>query len=168
MGRQDTPLRLNRGLTRLELPLDLGQGFFVDGSKKAEPDDQEPCGIIRESDRNTESRHGRQRIAIHALTSTSALVCSRVLAACRGVAQPGSAPALGAGSPRFESGRPDHFNSLKQQGFWAHPENHQEPTSRVQAVFVRRLCEIGAISPVSLACDAGGPPSWSRDTDSSC
>src|SRR5450759_4676902 len=25
----------------------------------------------------------------------------------RGVAQPGSAPALGAGSPRFESGRPD-------------------------------------------------------------
>ena len=29
----------------------------------------------------------------------------------RGVAQPGSAPALGAGSPRFESGRPDHFNS---------------------------------------------------------
>ena len=27
---------------------------------------------------------------------------------CRGVAQPGSAPALGAGGPRFESGRPDH------------------------------------------------------------
>tara|TARA_B100001123_G_scaffold30448_1_gene32026 strand:+ start:21448 stop:22290 length:843 start_codon:yes stop_codon:yes gene_type:complete len=27
----------------------------------------------------------------------------------RGVAQPGSAPALGAGSPRFESGRPDHL-----------------------------------------------------------
>src|SRR5450759_3475037 len=25
----------------------------------------------------------------------------------RGVSQPGSAPALGAGSPRFESGRPD-------------------------------------------------------------
>ena len=29
---------------------------------------------------------------------------------CRGVAQPGSAPALGAGSPRFESGRPDHLS----------------------------------------------------------
>ena len=27
----------------------------------------------------------------------------------RGVAQPGSAPALGAGSPRIESGRPDHL-----------------------------------------------------------
>ena len=27
---------------------------------------------------------------------------------CRGVAQPGSAPALGAGGPRFKSGRPDH------------------------------------------------------------
>lgn len=31
----------------------------------------------------------------------------------RGVAQPGSAPALGAGSRRFESCRPDHFLSLK-------------------------------------------------------
>jgi hypothetical protein len=29
--------------------------------------------------------------------------------ACRGVAQPGSAPALGAGGPRFKSGRPDQF-----------------------------------------------------------
>src|SRR5712692_1403138 len=27
----------------------------------------------------------------------------------RGVAQPGSAPALGAGGPRFESARPDQF-----------------------------------------------------------
>ncbi len=27
----------------------------------------------------------------------------------RGVAQPGSAPALGAGGPRFESARPDHI-----------------------------------------------------------
>jgi putative transposase len=30
----------------------------------------------------------------------------------RGVAQPGSAPALGAGGRRFESGRPDHFSRL--------------------------------------------------------
>ncbi len=29
--------------------------------------------------------------------------------ASRGVAQPGRAPALGAGSRQFESGRPDHF-----------------------------------------------------------
>jgi hypothetical protein len=28
---------------------------------------------------------------------------------CRGVAQPGSAPALGAGGPRFKSARPDQF-----------------------------------------------------------
>lgn len=30
----------------------------------------------------------------------------------RGVAQPGRAPALGAGSRQFESGRPDHQKSL--------------------------------------------------------
>src|ERR1700720_4627556 len=41
---------------------------------------------------------------------------------CRGVAQPGSAPALGAGGPRFKSARPDqtsHFVSWtdrSQQG----------------------------------------------------
>src|SRR5215469_12080013 len=29
---------------------------------------------------------------------------------CRGVAQPGSAPALGAGGPRFKSGRPDQIS----------------------------------------------------------
>jgi hypothetical protein len=34
--------------------------------------------------------------------------------ACRGVAQPGSAPALGAGGPRFESGRPDQFICYRQ------------------------------------------------------
>ena len=33
----------------------------------------------------------------------------RVFLTSRGVAQPGSAPALGAGGRRFESGRPDHF-----------------------------------------------------------
>jgi hypothetical protein len=30
---------------------------------------------------------------------------------CRGVAQPGSAPALGAGGPRFKSARPDQFTN---------------------------------------------------------
>jgi hypothetical protein len=30
---------------------------------------------------------------------------------CRGVAQPGSAPALGAGGPRFKSARPDQSTS---------------------------------------------------------
>src|SRR5580704_9430829 len=35
---------------------------------------------------------------------------STIQCACRGVAQPGSAPALGAGGPRFKSGRPDHFS----------------------------------------------------------
>src|SRR5713101_6556006 len=44
---------------------------------------------------------------------------------CRGVAQPGSAPALGAGGPRFKSGRPDQFISfvyrhLAALAFWCH------------------------------------------------
>ena len=34
----------------------------------------------------------------------------------RGVAQPGSAPAWGAGGRQFESGRPDHFTSPKLRG----------------------------------------------------
>src|SRR5215472_8174148 len=32
---------------------------------------------------------------------------------CRGVAKPGIAPALGAGGPRFKSGRPDHNISVR-------------------------------------------------------
>src|SRR6201997_3314710 len=39
--------------------------------------------------------------------SQSTLECR--VAICRGVAQPGSAPALGAGGPRFKSARPDHL-----------------------------------------------------------
>ena len=42
-------------------------------------------------------------------TPTGAHVISFIMKACRGVAQPGSAPALGAGGPRFKSARPDHF-----------------------------------------------------------
>ena len=34
----------------------------------------------------------------------------------RGVAQSGSAPALGAGGPQFESGRPDYNNSSSTKG----------------------------------------------------
>jgi hypothetical protein len=34
----------------------------------------------------------------------------------RGVAQPGSAPALGAGGPRFESGHPDHHLFIRRHG----------------------------------------------------
>ena len=37
----------------------------------------------------------------------------------RGVAQPGSAPALGAGGRRFESGRPDHFAGDSHDGLRA-------------------------------------------------
>src|SRR6266404_7261098 len=42
--------------------------------------------------------------------------CSRISTAlqCRGVAQPGSAPALGAGGPEFKSRRPDHLLPLCQ------------------------------------------------------
>ena len=38
-------------------------------------------------------------------------------ASCRGVAQSGSAPALGAGGRWFESSRPDHFQILLNQSF---------------------------------------------------
>jgi hypothetical protein len=41
--------------------------------------------------------------ALHVRAQTFIMVVGR------GVAQPGSAPALGAGGRRFESGRPDHF-----------------------------------------------------------
>src|SRR5512145_2159023 len=41
------------------------------------------------------------------LTTRSGII--RVLPESRGVAQPGSAPALGAGGRWFESSRPDHF-----------------------------------------------------------
>ena len=44
----------------------------------------------------------------------------------RGVAQPGSAPALGAGGPRFEPGRPDHFSPLPST-----PDNN-EPHGSIQ------------------------------------
>ena len=33
---------------------------------------------------------------------------------CRGVAQPGSAPALGAGGLEFKSPRPDHLQGFRQ------------------------------------------------------
>ena len=38
----------------------------------------------------------------------------RGLPRSRGVAQPGSAPALGAGGPRFKSARPDHFQRFQR------------------------------------------------------
>src|SRR5713226_5313852 len=40
---------------------------------------------------------------------------------CRGVAQPGSAPALGAGGHRFKSCRPDHFTSPPFRGDYFRP-----------------------------------------------
>ncbi len=41
----------------------------------------------------------------------------------RGVAQPGSAPALGAGCRRFESSRPDHTKTGIRQGVTVHNGN---------------------------------------------
>src|SRR5208283_2409749 len=38
---------------------------------------------------------------------------------CRGVAQPGSAPALGAGGPEFKSRRPDHLLPYRE---WTIPK----------------------------------------------
>src|SRR4029077_7424929 len=45
------------------------------------------------------------------------------LALVRGVAQPGSAPVLGTGGPRFKSGRPDSSRLVK--GLW--PERRKTP-----------------------------------------
>jgi hypothetical protein len=45
---------------------------------------------------------------------------SFIIESCRGVAQTGSAPALGAGGPRFKSARPDHKSS-------PHPESSITP-----------------------------------------
>jgi hypothetical protein len=45
---------------------------------------------------------------------------------CRGVAQPGSAPALGAGGRWFKSNRPDHLSS--RSGDPRHP--HLSPRKR--------------------------------------
>ncbi len=42
----------------------------------------------------------------------SAAACINFPAPQRDVAQPGRAPALGAGCRQFESGRPDHFKNL--------------------------------------------------------
>ena len=39
----------------------------------------------------------------------------RDLSGSRGVAQPGSAPALGAGGPRFKSARPDQYFHHRRQ-----------------------------------------------------
>ena len=47
------------------------------------------------------------RETVHGLLAVSSTPMGRSQTARRGVAQPGSAPALGAGGPRFESGRPD-------------------------------------------------------------
>ena len=51
-----------------------------------------------------ESSGGKTKIAVELIHSK-----------CRGVAQPGSAPALGAGGLRFKSGRPDH-SLIEQNG----------------------------------------------------
>src|SRR5690606_7768693 len=63
------------------------------------------------------SRAGARRRAIGALAATAPEVLALggrlgyLSAGFRGVAQPGSAPALGAGGRRFESSRPDQYGA---------------------------------------------------------
>ncbi len=57
---------------------------------------------IRNGDKQKIGRRGSGQTAIYYVECASCLF--------RGVAQPGSAPALGAGSRRFKSSRPDHHN----------------------------------------------------------
>src|SRR6476659_7037721 len=67
----------------------------------------------------------------------------------RGVAQPGSAPALGAGGRRFESGRPDHFlSSGVPPGFQPdassrHVQSIREPPKRSD----RGICLLVRVNP---------------------
>src|SRR5208337_610093 len=59
----------------------------------------------------------------------------------RGVAQPGSAPALGAGGPRFKSARPDQFSfpSLNL-------------TLADQGPLLNRAVETGSTNPMGVGC----------------
>ncbi len=59
---------------------------------------------IRNGDKQKIGRRGSGQTAIYYVECASCLF--------RGVAQPGSAPALGAGSRRFKSSRPDHHNRI--------------------------------------------------------
>jgi pimeloyl-ACP methyl ester carboxylesterase len=67
---------------------------------------------------------------------------------CRGVAQPGSAPALGAGGRRFKSSRPDHFQPIlsSARGFqllWASRElaNPAATSKSRQSLFASSMAE---------------------------
>ena len=74
--------------------------------------------------RVTRTRHDRRRIIVAPADDRrsparpkvteprwSAIIAADLLTYRRGVAQPGSAPALGAGGRRFKSYRPDQFKS---------------------------------------------------------
>src|SRR5579863_7203368 len=59
---------------------------------------------------------------------------SFIIERCRGVAQPGSAPALGAGGPRFKSARPDQSLPLRSVANYA----RKPPAPRVGNAPARR------------------------------
>ena|SRR6185437_259646 len=55
---------------------------------------------------------------------------------CRGVAQPGSAPALGAGGRRFKSSRPDQSMSY---GFFLYSKQRFDPMSGFEKFLQERI-----------------------------
>ena len=57
------------------------------------------CTVRAQSGAESRGRKEKSESAVESMRSK-----------CRGVAQPGSAPALGAGGPRFKSARPDQFS----------------------------------------------------------
>src|SRR6185436_7790006 len=67
----------------------------------------------------------------------AAPACARI-ESCRGVAQPGSAPALGAGGRWFESSRPDHFSSIQSGHIMREPTIFEHLGG---AAALRRLAE---------------------------
>ena len=93
---------------------------------------------IRNGDKQKIGRRGSGQTAIYYVECASCLF--------RGVAQPGSAPALGAGSRRFKSSRPDHS--------FLYPHiceyNHKMAIVPHHAYFLRSLHHLVILSAVSL------------------
>ena len=75
----------------------------------------------------------------------------------RGVAQPGSAPALGAGGPRFEPGRPDQFRPPDAE---AAPPPRRSPSLPGSASRAGRHFASSALRPRATASRSGSasPP----------
>src|SRR5437762_3458791 len=71
--------------------------------------------------------------------------------ALRGVAQPGSAPALGAGGRRFKSSHPDHSSSLWRVSADTHSGHGSRGGARFMKIVALALAGTLLLSPLALA-----------------